>query len=202
VIARNPFIDAVSPDTPAEHRRRLLDGMAQVVAGKGFADATIADIVTVARVSRRTFYEHFATREACLIALYEAASGEALRVLAQAIDPARDWREQLDDALRRYLGLLASHPPLLKTMFVAVFALGDEGLAARRRANDRMVRFIIDTAGRGGALPPGDTLVTALVGGINELVLQAVEQGRADSLTELVPEVARFLVRVLDGPTH
>ena len=43
-----------------EHRHRLLEGMAQAVAEKGYADTTIADIVREAGVSRRTFYEHFA----------------------------------------------------------------------------------------------------------------------------------------------
>ncbi|NBS97405.1 MAG: TetR family transcriptional regulator, partial [Betaproteobacteria bacterium] len=55
-------------DTERDHRHRLLDAMAQSVALNGFANTTITDVVTLARVSRRTFYEHFGTREACLIA--------------------------------------------------------------------------------------------------------------------------------------
>jgi len=38
-----------------EHRHRLLEGMAHAVAAKGYADTTIADIVSEASVWRRTF---------------------------------------------------------------------------------------------------------------------------------------------------
>ena len=43
-------------DSPVtDHRTRLLQGLAQSVATKGYADTTIADIVREAGVSRRTF---------------------------------------------------------------------------------------------------------------------------------------------------
>src|SRR4051794_32939012 len=64
-----------------EHHVRLLEGMAKALATKGYADTTIADIVREAAVSRRSFYEHFATKADCLLALYESASEQALVVL-------------------------------------------------------------------------------------------------------------------------
>ena len=69
----------------ADHRRRLLDAMSHTVALKGYADTTIADLAAEARVSRRTFYEHFDDKAQCLIALYDAASAQALEVLRSAI---------------------------------------------------------------------------------------------------------------------
>ena len=88
-----------------QHRGRLLEGMAIAVASKGYADTTIADIVREASVSRRTFYEHFATKADCLVALYEAASHNALKVLRGAIDPTHGWEAQMEGALRAYLEL-------------------------------------------------------------------------------------------------
>ena len=124
--------------------------------------------------------------------------------MSAAIDPTRDWRVQINEALRRYLAVLAEHPPLLRTLFVAVFVLGDEGLAARRRANDHLVQFIIDTARSGaptwGSAAPSREMATALVGGINELILQAIEDQRVDRLTDLVPAAAELVVRILDRP--
>jgi hypothetical protein len=38
------------------------------------------------------------------------------------------------------------------------------------------------------------------VGGIHELVLQALEDGRAEQLTALVPSVTRLITRVLGEP--
>src|SRR5215471_15065175 len=90
-----------------EHRRRLLDAMSHTVARKGYSDTTIADLAAHARVSRRTFYEHFTGKDECLIALYEAASDQALSVLQAAIDARRDWHTQIEQAIQAYLSTLA-----------------------------------------------------------------------------------------------
>src|SRR3954471_17932119 len=91
----------------SEHYARLLQGMAQAVAAKGYADTTIGDIVREASVSRRTFYEHFNTKAELLIALYEAASHNALRVLQDSIDPTHEWETQMESALSAYLASMS-----------------------------------------------------------------------------------------------
>src|ERR671922_1327679 len=48
---------------------RLLDGLAVSIGERGYRDTTVADIVRHARTSKRTFYEQFASKEACLIEL-------------------------------------------------------------------------------------------------------------------------------------
>jgi AcrR family transcriptional regulator len=176
---------SVMADTPAlehEHRSRLLEGMAHAVAAKGYADTTIADIVREASVSRRTFYEHFQTKADCLIALYEASSHNALKVLRDAIDPAHEWQTQVERALAAYLGCMASNPILMRTLFIEILGLGTPGLAARRRVNQEIADFMLGAID--GALTP--QMAMAVVGGINELVLQYIEQDRVAQLGELV----------------
>lgn len=174
-----------------EHRHRLLEGMARAVAAKGYADTTIADIVREASVSRRTFYEHFQAKAECLIALYEAASHNLLKVLRDAIDPAKDWHDQIDQALAAYLRGMAQNPVLLRTLFMEILGLGPEGLAARRRVNLEVAGFMLGVvngaqAQATNASPLSADLAMAVVGGINELVLQAIEEGRAAALQDLV----------------
>jgi len=171
-------------------RHRLLEGMASAVAAKGYADTTIADIVREASVSRRTFYEHFSGKPDCLIALYEAASINALQVLRDAIVPGRDWHEQVEQAMGAYFGCLSQNPALMRTLFVEILGLGAPGLAARRRVNQQLVAFMLqvvngDCARAKGRPPLAEEMAIAVVGGINELVLRAIEQGRAASLPEL-----------------
>jgi AcrR family transcriptional regulator len=193
---------SADPDTPA--RRRLLDAMGEAVARKGFADTTIADLAAGARVSRRTFYEHFATKEDCLVALYEAASRQALGVLRDAIDPAHDPLTQAEQALRAYLSTMASNPALLKTLFVAILGLGTPGLQARRRVNQQLADLILEVINRphdGPQHAPIDApQALAIVGGVNELVLQKVEQDRIGELPELTATAARFVRAVVYGP--
>lgn len=172
------------------HRSRLLEGMAHAVAAKGYADTTIADIVREASVSRRTFYEHFQTKADCLIALYEASSHNALKVLRGAIDPAHGWQTQVEQALSAYLGCMAGNPILMRTLFIEILGLGTAGLAARRRVNQEIADFMLATL-QGGITAQ---MAMAVVGGINELVLQYIEQDRVAQLGELVTP-ASALVR-------
>jgi len=191
-----------APDNQNEHRRRLLDAMAEAVAHKGYADTTIADLASGARVSRRTFYEHFGSKEECLIALYEAASRQALSVLRDAIDPAHDPLTQAERALHAYLSTMASNPLLLKTLFIAILGLGSAGLQARRRVNQHLADLILEVINRPGEkkrkpLPPA--LAMSIVGGINELVLEMIERDRMTELDQLTDTAAQFVRAVVDG---
>lgn len=184
---------------PSEHYQRLLQGMAQAVHAKGYADTTIADIVREAAVSRRTFYEHFSTKTECLIALYETASHLALKAVSEAFDPAQPWHAQVEQAMTAYFDYLAQDPVLLRTLFVEILGLGMPGLLARRRVNGEIASFIqvaINTANaeaecKGGHLT--SEMALTVVGGINELVLQAIEQDRAGDLRELVAPATRLV---------
>ena len=192
--------DSPIPATPgAEHRARLLDGMARAVATKGYADTTIADIVREASVSRRTFYENFADKAECLIALFEAASGNAIAVLRCAIAPASDWQIQIEQAMEAYFGVLARNPGLLRTLFIDILGLGAAGLAARRRANQQLADLLLDVVNnrpgvRMRKAPLQPLMAMAVVGGIHEMVLQSIEQERVAQLDELV-EPACVLLR-------
>lgn len=181
-----------------EHRARLLEGMARAVAAKGYADTTIADIVREAGVSRRTFYENFADKAECLTALYESASGNALAVLRGAINPRSDWQAQVEQALSAYFGALACNPVLLRTLFIEILGLGMPGLAARRRVNQQLVDLMLEVVNNRPGLPLRNAplqpmMAMAVVGGINELVLQSIEQERAGQLQGLVAPAALLL---------
>lgn len=178
-----------------DHRHRLLEAMARSVAAKGYAAVTIADLAAEARVSKRSFYEHFSDKAGCFIALYEAASLNSLGVLREAIDVRRDWHAQVEQALAAYLAHLSCNPALLATLFVDIMALGAPGLAARRRSTQRFADFIDMVAGP--AL--GREQAVAIVGGIHEWVLEAVESGRVDGLPALAAPGARLVRAVIDG---
>lgn len=182
-----------------EHRHRLLEGMARSVAVHGYGASTIADIVREACVSRRTFYEHFDTKADCLIALYESASRNALNALRASIDPNRGWQTQVEQATQAYLGCLASNPILIRTLFVEILGLGAAGLAARRRVNQEIANFVLTALNA----QQDDPIITpdiamAVVGGINELVLQMIEQDRLQDL-KTIAATTGTLIRAVVG---
>ncbi len=195
-------VAAEAPPYVPTPRQRLLDAMARCVADKGFTALTIADIVREASVSRRTFYEHFSTKDECLAALYQAASNSALSALRATLDPQRSWQSQLDGALKAYLGRLASNPMLLRTIFVEILGLGKVGLQARRRVNQDIADFlraVLQAAPEGVVISPEMAMV--MVGGINELILQLIEQDRTEDMLSIVG-TAGALLRAVVAAEH
>jgi len=192
--------DQAAPEAHA-HRQRLLEGMAKSVGMKGYAASTVADIVAQAGVSRRTFYEHFDSRADCLIALYEAAGHGAITVLRSALDPSRGWQTQVELALKAYLEFLASDPVLLRTLYIEILGLGLAGLAARRRVNQEIADFmlaVINTPLQAALLTP--ELAMSVVGGVNELILVAIEQDRIANLPHIAATAAALIRAVIVSP--
>lgn len=190
--------------TPSPHRQRLLEALATTLADKAYAEITVADVVARAHVSKRTFYEQFDSKEACLLALCEAMSQQTLAQIAASYDHEADWVQQLEQVTRNYLGSLQAQPALLRTLFIELYALGPAGLRARRdvqRSFADFLRLQVDIARlREPYKRPLDaTLAMAVVGGISELILHAVEEGRADRLVELTPTVTAFVQAVLES---
>lgn len=188
----------VENSTPPEVavRSRLIQGMAQALASKGYGELTIAHIVAEAAVSRRTFYEHFDSKEACFLALYEAANQQCLRVLAAAVDPSRPWQEQTRGVLAAYLSTMDASPPLTRTLLIEVFHLGLPGLAARRRAHGAIAELMLQVLNdppRGGA-NLSTAMAIAVIGGVHELVLGCIETGAP--ISGLVDEVSELVLRV------
>src|SRR5213083_2962710 len=67
-------------------RRRLFEAAATVFARMGYADATAEAISREAGMSKATFYEHFANKEECILALFGESATEIMRAMAAASD--------------------------------------------------------------------------------------------------------------------
>jgi AcrR family transcriptional regulator len=182
------------------HRRRLLEGLAASVARRGYADTTISDIAAAARVSKRTFYEHFASKQQCMIALYESASELSRRQMEVAIDESLDWPEQVEAALRRYFQHLSVHPVLMRSLFMEILSLGPDGLKARRDNLNALACTIAKSASTQGvtlSLPQA----ASLAGMLSEWVLLAIEEDRVAALPDEAPAVAAMLRAAIVGHT-
>src|SRR4051812_34443170 len=185
--ARAPPVACTAPiartaPTARQHRQLLL-GMARCIRARGFGATTIADVVRAARVSKSTFYAHFADKEACYVALYSAAVDNVLKAMREADDAATDaglsWREHLAAVNAAYLSTLAIGGGMTRSMLVEFQTAGPSAQAMRREVFDRYVRFmrgVCDTLRTGepslNAVPPG--LALGVVGGVDEVVVRAI----------------------------
>ncbi|MES2840512.1 MAG: TetR/AcrR family transcriptional regulator, partial [Pseudomonadota bacterium] len=186
-------------ELPNEHRARLLQAMAHVAAAQGLAATSIAAVVAEAGVSKRTFYEHFTDKDACFLELYRAASASALRTLRESVQPERPWQDQVEHALGAYLAHLAAGPQLIRMLFVEIHHLGQAGATVRREVMQHLADYMLETINaQEPVLTP--TMAMAAVGGIHELVLQAIERGEAAQLERLTPSTSAVVRLLAGGP--
>lgn len=85
-------------------RSRLIEATARAVAEKGYAAATVADIISGAGVSRTTFYQLFKDKEECFLYCYENLAQAHLELVVQGLHNEQlPLPERLVDALGTYL---------------------------------------------------------------------------------------------------
>ena len=171
-------------------RQRLLDALEASIAEDGYPRTTVAGIVRRARTSRRTFYEHFESREACLVALLTDANADQVRQIAGAVDPHAPWRSQVRQAVEAWISSGESRSALMLSWIRDVPSLG---VAARGLQRDAMENFIEMVQALGGTEefraagigPVSRQRIIMLLGGLRELTAITVEEGcRVGDITE------------------
>jgi AcrR family transcriptional regulator len=171
-------------------RQRLLDALEEGIAEDGYPGTTVADIVRRARTSRRTFYEHFDSREACFVALLTDANAEQVRQISAAVDAHAPWQSQVRQAIEDWISSGESRSSLMLSWIRDVPSLGD---AARRLQRDAMENFIEMVQALGdtgefraaGVGPVSRQRIIMLLGGLQELTAITVEEGgRMSDVTE------------------
>jgi AcrR family transcriptional regulator len=172
------------------------------VAEKGFAAATVADIVQRARVSRTTFYEQFPDKEACFLAAFnfgvEFVLGK-MRAAREALGREPDWRAHVRSDLTTFLTALTREPAFASALHVDVLAAGPAAL--RRRAEvmalftERTRRVHELARNQDPSLPELPHSVFELhSGGFDELVRECLLTRGPQALSELAePAVAATL---------
>jgi len=206
-VARGESLISEHPDVegrlgpPSEGQRaRLLDAVARVVADKGYAACTVADIVREAGVSRSTFYEQFEGKEACFLEAYRHGVDvlvERVRVAVREADPD-DWRAQLRAGIAAWLETLRAEPRFARTYLLEIAVAGP---AARQARADALLRFAERyqaTAERAGHRPGLDVLLLVCAGS-EQLAAERVRTGAASALPALVDPVCACVEAVIEG---
>jgi AcrR family transcriptional regulator len=173
-------------------RGRLLGAMAAAVGSAGYAEATVADVIARAGVSRKTFYEHFENKLECFLAAYDAGVEMTLGAIDEAIAQAPDEAIAIAEAgTRRYLEVLAGNPAFARTFLVEVLAAGPEALARRARVHERFAEqlAVVWHAASPGRPDPPAHVFRGCVGAIHELVTDHVMREGADSLPMLLEPI-------------
>jgi AcrR family transcriptional regulator len=187
---------------PAENRQRLLEALADAIRERGLRGTQIADIVRRARTSRRTFYECFDDKESCFVELVREATTQMIATIEQSVDVTAPWDVQIDRAIDIYIQALAEDPAMTATISRELPALGLRGAAVQREVIERYADFMVRMLGSepvqaAGVRQPSRETAVMLLGGVNELVIHAVDHGAPLST---VADVAKDVIKAVLDP--
>ena len=176
-------------------RERLIAGLAEAVAENGYAGTTIAHITRHAAVSRRTFYEHFASKDECFIAAYDMVMIELNRRVGEAFEQEEEWPQAVRAGIAAMLEFLTTEPHLARLSMVEALVAGPVVVERYDAAIQNLVPYFEDGRnGRSAKVLAGlsPTTEEALVGGIVSLISRRIFADRTAELEALLPDLVEF----------
>jgi AcrR family transcriptional regulator len=182
-------------------RARILEAIRELTAEHGYEDLTLTQLTARARISNRTFYEHFTDlQDAFLITFQEAFTDLFARAYYSAAA-----RESWSAAVAA--GIAALTEAMSDSPAAARFVLHDARSAGRTigdAADEALGAFAsLLTRGRSGARVP-DVVPYAIVAGITSVAGDRVVNGHAEQLDELTPLLCYLALApfIGDGPAR
>ena len=192
-----------SEPPPTGQRERLLDGMARAVARRGYTDATVAQAIAKARVSRSTFYEHFADKEECFLAAFQELApvlGEELLAAVADVPWERKQRAMLAAVLDPEQSDTAMHWRLLLTQARA----GEPRVRAQRELFmarlEQSLQALLD--GVPEQTPTLDIPPKALLGGVRSVISIQRYTHDAQEQSSLLDDLVAWTAAYAVPPGH
>jgi len=175
-------------------RARIYGGMIEAVSQRGYHDTTVADVIALAGVSRRAFYEQFPNKEGCFLATHDIVVARARKQVIDAWQGERGWSNRLHASCRALLEHIAEAPKGPRLVLVDTLGIG---AAARERMQlagftfERLITVFSQGAPDGVEVPP--LAARAIVGGVRQLAFVHLLAGRESELALLADEVLDWI---------
>jgi AcrR family transcriptional regulator len=169
--------------------------MVEAVARHGYAGTTLRELVTLAGVSKSTFYEHFESKQDCFFATFTEIVDIASQRVGEAYRQPGDIREKVVAGLRAFLDLAVEEPAAAYLATVESLTLGSAGVAPRERAwgtFELMFQQTFDSSP--SRVQVSEYTVRAIVAGLSGVVYRYLRAGRREELPGAVDELADWVL--------
>jgi AcrR family transcriptional regulator len=171
-------------------RNRILAAAVEAVAEVGYARMTVAQVISRARVSRKTFYDVFTDREDCFLTAFDRGIEQGRTLAKDAYEREPGWLEGIRAALAMLLLVMEEEPGLAKLCVVEALAAGDRVL------EHRAVAKVIDQ-GRSvtnATTDPPAVTAEGVVGAVFAVLHARLLEGGKQPLTDLVGPLMSMVV--------
>lgn len=153
-----------------QRRQLLLDSALDLFAARGYHNTSVELICQTAFVSTKSFYQVFANREECYLALYARTAQEYRDVMAEALaDAPEDEMELAHIVIDRYVRMLLSDRRKAQITFGSSRAISSRAEIVRRENRSWAADFVAQIWAERG-VRTSRTIPVALIGGIFDVV--------------------------------
>ncbi len=181
-------------------RARLVSGLIESVAERGYGATTIVNITKAAKISKKTFYETFASKEDCFEAAYEVSFDYLWETVAAAMTAEERGAERVRAGLGALLDAFAAHPELASFFLIAPTSVSDDTAKRHHQAMRSLVLLLIgELPSEADADGPSDLRAEALAGGLSRLVIRKLNAGEAEKVPALLPDLLELMTQPVTG---
>jgi AcrR family transcriptional regulator len=188
-------------------RRRLFEAAAAVFARVGYAEASAEAISREAGMSKATFYEHFANKEECILALFDEAATEVMRGMAgAAADDGGSYEDRIRANVASFLEILTQYPDSAQTVLVEIIGAGPRTAERRDAILDLFAEGLLRDNARmaeriGAPRFASKEDAFAIIGAVVELVSRQLRTGVPADVRQLEPVIERLIFGLLRLPS-
>ena len=175
-------------------RGRMLAAAVDAVDEVGYAGMTVAQVISRARVSRKTFYDVFSDREDCFLAAFDQALEQGGAVVGEAYADETSWTDGVRAALARLLAAMDEEPAVTRLVVVEALGAGERVLERRRETLDGLAAAVDRGRDAPGALNPPQVTAEGVVGAVFAVLYSRVLEGGAEPLAGLLGQLMSMVV--------
>jgi AcrR family transcriptional regulator len=171
--------------------------MVEAVAANGYEGTSVKQVIALAGVSRRSFYEQFANKQDCLLATFDVLAGNTMRRAADAyLASGGSLEDRLRPALAEFAATITHDRKAAELVIVQTQTAGVAGVMRLRRAAATCERMLCESftgAPEAGPLPI--PVARGIAGGLLAAMSTCLREGRGIGADELTEEMLGWTLR-------
>jgi AcrR family transcriptional regulator len=173
-----------------------------VFSERGYAEAGINEIVAGARVSRTSFYEFFANKEECLLAVFELGMERLSQRVLMAVAQPGTPPERIRVEVQAIAGAFAADPAMARVVLIGIVGASSAAEQARARARRQAAELIeVQLAEypywKGRPVSERRIVSVAAMAAIAESIGDLLTRGQIEEWEQIIDPVSEFLARGL-----
>jgi AcrR family transcriptional regulator len=163
--------------------------MIEIVSAQGYDAVKVREVVRLAGVSSRAFYEHFASKEDCFLRSYDLVTRRATRRIIASQAGEKTWQRRPRLIFNAFMEELERDPDAARVALVAAYASGPVALEQARKTEATFEAMLAQSFARapGGIVVPG-LVVEGMTAGVAHVARTRLLLGDESGLARLGEE--------------